>query len=126
MLEWVLSLLLALAAAAGGVAGVTNAQGHAVQSAGKGVPDGAAADTSTADAALRLADVSTMISEKLAAAAELASAKAQEALDDAAAAAAAGLSIAGQAVTNAGIPADVPAGGPPADLPGPGDHPGPP
>jgi len=123
MLEWVLSLLLALAAAAGGVAGVTNAQGHAVQSAAKG-PDAAGGAASTADAALRLADVSTMISEKLAAAAEHANAQAQEALEAAAEAAAAGLSTATEAVTNAGAPAGVPAGGPPADLPGPDDHPG--
>jgi hypothetical protein len=124
MLEWVLSLLIALGVAAGGVAGVTTAQDHAVLSAGKGLPTGAASDASTTEAATRLADVTTMISEKLAAAAEQADAQAQDALDGAAAAAAAGLSTASEAVTNAGPPADVPAAGPPSELPGPDDHPG--
>jgi hypothetical protein len=125
MFEWVISLLMALGVAAGGVAGVTTARSHQDQPATDNAAAFEGSDASAADAATVLGDLVTMISDKLSAAAEQADAHAQDALAGAQEAAASGLSTASDAVTNAGPPADVPAAGPPSDLPGPGDHPGP-
>jgi hypothetical protein len=123
MLDWVLSLLLALGLAAGGIAGVGNAQNHQAQAPNDSAPVPETTDLGATDVADRLGDLALMISEKLSAAADKAASQAQEALADAADAAAAGLAKASDAVTNAGAPAAVPPG-PPSDLPGPGDHPG--
>lgn len=128
MLDWVLSLLLALGLAAGGIAGVGNAQNHLGQAAPDSAPVPETTPVGATDVAGRLGDLALMISEKMSAAADKAASQAQEALASAADAAAAGLSKASDAVTNAGAPAAVPAAvppGPPSDLPGPGDHPGP-
>lgn len=123
MLDWVLSLLLTLGLAAGGIAGVGNAQNRQSQAPPVSAPVPETTPVGATDVAGRLGDLALMISEKLSAAADKAASQAQEALAGAADAAAAGLSTASDAVTNAGAPAALPVG-PPSDLPGPGDHPG--
>jgi hypothetical protein len=105
MLEWVISLLVFLGLAAGGVAGVTTAVSHQGQPAADHATVLEQTDAAPADAASVLEDLITMISDKLSAAAAQAGAHAQDALADAADAAANGLSTASEAVTNAGAPA---------------------
>jgi hypothetical protein len=128
MLEWVLSLLVALGLAAGGVAGVTTTQSHQGQPATDNAPVHESSDADTTDVVSLLGDLAAMISDKLSAAAEKAAPQAQDALDSAAEAAADGLSTASDAVSSAGAPAEVPGVGTPSEIPpvpGAGDHPGP-
>jgi hypothetical protein len=130
MLETVLTILIALGVAAGGVQGVTTAQDHQAAVAPTGGSGDVASEPAAQGSALSLSDLISMISEKLSFAASHADEHAQDALAAAAEAAASGLETAASASSAHGADAAdaaadaADAAGPPEDLPGPGDHPG--
>jgi hypothetical protein len=128
MLETVLTLLISLGLAVGGVQGVTTAQDHqAAAPAGGSAAAGASASVDAEHASQAtvnsLADLISMISDKITAAAAHADEHAQDALAAAATAASKGLQTAIAASSAHGADA-ADAAGPPDELPGPGDHPG--
>lgn len=134
MLSWVLNLLAGLAVVAG--VGITTAQDHVPANAGSNVASvdrasvDAASPAGATDVATQLEDLVAAIHDRLAFAATHADSHAQDALANAADAAAAGLAKAADAVTNHAQPADAGAGAasdhPTAeDHPTADDHPGP-